>query len=63
MKNLMGIFSIVTFLIYILIWDVGLLVGTSYLVFWKNQSAWWFLPAVILCTISYKPKHWRELWE
>ena len=59
----LGFFSITTFLLYIVIWDIGLLVGVSYLIWWKGASGWWFLPAFILCGMSYKPKQWRELWE
>lgn len=59
----LGVFSIVTFMLYIVIWDIGLLVGTAYLIWWKGASGWWFVPAFILCGMSYKPKHWRELWQ
>jgi hypothetical protein len=31
-----------------LIWDLALLAGCSYIVFWRGHSAWWFLLAVAL---------------
>jgi hypothetical protein len=31
-----------------MIWNAFVLAGTTYVVFWKNQSGWWFLLAVIL---------------
>jgi hypothetical protein len=30
--------------------------GTAYLVFWRGQSAWWFVLAVLLGMISYSDK-------
>ncbi len=51
-----------TFLLYIIVWDVGLLVGCSYLVFWKDASPGWFLLAVFMAGGSFKPDRWRELW-
>jgi len=45
------------FLIYIILWDVGILVGTSYLVFAKGHSGWWFLLAIVIMYSSFKPKH------
>lgn len=37
--------------LYILVWNVIVLVGTAYIVFWKKHSGWWFLLAVILLMI------------
>lgn len=54
--------SVVTFLLYTLVWDVGLLVAGAYLVFWKDVSGWVFVVVLYLCFSSYKPKHWRQLW-
>lgn len=54
--------SIITFLLYTIIWDCGTLVGCAYLVFWREQTAWWFVLAVVMCGTSYKPSHWRRLW-
>ena len=39
---------LVTWLIIVLIWNIFLISGTSYLVFWKCASAWLFLPAILL---------------
>lgn len=51
----------VTYLIYIIIWDCGLIAGCSYLVFYKGHSGWWFLLAIYLAGSCMKPKHWAEL--
>ncbi len=32
----------------LLIWNLTLLIGTTYLVFWKGHSGWWFLFMLIL---------------
>lgn len=51
----------ITYLIYILIWDVGLIAGCAYLVFYKGESGWWFLLAIFLAGSCLKPKTWKEL--
>ena len=45
------------FLIYILIWDIGILLGTFYAVFILGYSGWWFLLAFALCCLSFTPRH------
>jgi hypothetical protein len=35
-------------LVLCLLWDVLIICGTAYIVFWLNQSGWWFLLAVTL---------------
>lgn len=30
-------------------WSSGILVGCTYVVFWMNQSGWWYLLAIVLC--------------
>jgi hypothetical protein len=47
----------IAFLIYIVIWDFGILAGTAYFVFMKEASGWWFLLAIVLTTLSFKPRH------
>ena len=39
---------LVTWVIGQYLFDILLIVGTSYIVFWKNQSGWWFALAIIL---------------
>lgn len=47
-----------TFLIYIILWDGSILAGTTYLVFWMNESGWWYLLAMVLMSTSFKPGSW-----
>lgn len=61
MSNKVKIISIITYLIYIIVWDCGLIGGCTYLVFWKGISGYWFFLAVILSFCGFKPKHWRSL--
>lgn len=45
------------FLIYIALWDGGILAGTFYATFILHHSfAWWIL-AIILFMCSFKPRH------
>lgn len=32
----------------VLVWNLVLICGTSYLVFWKGISGWWFVLAMLL---------------
>ena len=59
---LLGALSMITYLIYCIVWDVGIMVACGYLVFWKDQSGWWFLLAMIIAGTSYQPATWRKLW-
>lgn len=34
------------------IWAVGIIFGCAYLVFWKGESAWWFVLAIFLANVS-----------
>jgi len=51
----------VTYLIYILTWEAATIGGCAYVVFWLGHSGWWFLLAVLLSGMAYKPAHWRAL--
>lgn len=35
-------------LILAIIWNIFIIAGTSYIVFWKGESGWWFLLAILL---------------
>lgn len=35
-----------------LAWNSLVLLGTAYLVFWRGESGWWFLLAVLLLASS-----------
>jgi len=50
-----------TYLIYTIIWDCGIVAGTSYIVFWLGHSGWWFVPAMVICGSCYKPWHWKAI--
>ena len=43
------------FLIYIVIWDMGILIGTFYAVFIEGASGWWFLLAIFLMLSCFRP--------
>lgn len=47
-----------TFLIYILCWDGSILAGTFYATFILGHSMAWWLLAIVLMTVSFKPEHW-----
>lgn len=34
------------------IWAIVIVFGCSYLVFWKEESPWWFLLALLLLNVS-----------
>lgn len=40
-----------TVLFLTILYNVVILAGTSYLVFWRNASGWWFLLAILLLLI------------
>ena len=45
------------FLIYVILWDGGILAGTFYATFILGHSGWWWLVALILMGASFKPRH------
>lgn len=63
MNKLDKILLAITYLIYTIIWDVGIMGGCAYLVFWQGHSGWWFALAVIICSSSYKPERWKRLFD
>lgn len=50
-----------TYLLYVLIWPVGLVVGTSYVVFILGHSGWWFVLTAFLLSDTYSPGSWSTL--
>ena len=58
----LGALSMVTYLIYCIVWDCAIMAGCAYLVFWKGHSGLWFLLAILIAGTSYKPSGWRNLW-
>ena len=47
----------IAFLLYIVLWDGGVLYGTFYATFILGHSGWWWVLAVFLMTVSFKPRH------
>lgn len=54
-------FVVLTYLIYIIIWESMIFGGFAYIVFGLGYSGWWMLLAVFMSGVAYKPKMWREL--
>ena len=48
----------ITYLIYIVVWEGAILGGFTYLVFWREQSGWWFVLALLLSAAAYPPDKW-----
>jgi hypothetical protein len=48
----------VAYLIYIVFYEVLILGGTGYAVFVLDKSPWWFLLAITLSMMAYKPSTW-----
>ena len=47
-----------TYLIYIIFWELLVFGGAGYAVFFLNHSGWWFLAALIIGGCAYKPREW-----
>ena len=56
MPELKGVFMndklLVCWLLLNTAWDLLVCGMCTYLVFWRNQSGWWFVMALILCSPS-----------
>jgi len=50
----------VSYAVYVLVWCMFVIGGTAYVVFWKDQSGWWF--ALAICLSPWKPYKWHDLW-
>jgi hypothetical protein len=48
----------ITYLIYIIFWELLIFGGTGYAVFVLDHSGWWFLLAALLGGAAYSPKKW-----
>ena len=57
----MNIFSIITYLIYIIFWESLVLGGGVYLIFFKGHSGWWIIIVLMLSAAAYKPQSWNQL--
>jgi hypothetical protein len=47
-----------TYLLYIIFWELLVIGGAGYAVFIKGASGWWFLLAIYLSSVAYSPKKW-----
>ena len=47
-----------TYLIYIIFWELLVFGGMGYAVFVLNHSGWWMLAAALLGGLAYSPLKW-----
>lgn len=52
---------LLTYLFYIVIWEVMVIGGCGYVVFGLGYSGWWFVPAILMSCAAYSPEKWNEL--
>lgn len=52
-----------SYLLYVILWDGGLIVGTGYLVVVQDHSPWWFVLTLIICSCGFKPWQWGSLFD
>jgi hypothetical protein len=55
--------KILSYLLYIIAWEVLVVGGIGYAVFTLEQSGWWFLLAALLSASAYPPERWSALWD
>lgn len=48
----------ITYLIYIVFYELLILGGTAYAVFVLGASGWWFALAIFMSGAAYKPQQW-----
>ena len=59
----MKILSIITYTIYIIFWETLTIGGGGYIVFKCDRSPWWFLLAIILSSLCFRPHNWHCLFD
>jgi len=62
-SNLKSGIVVITYLIYIIIWELIAIGGFGYVVFVLENSSWWFLVALFLSVSAYSPEAWKKLLE
>jgi hypothetical protein len=40
--------KLAAYLIYCIVWDLGIIAGGAYVVFWRGRSGWWLLLALLI---------------
>lgn len=53
----------ITYLIYIIFWELLVIGGTGYAVFILGHSGWWFLLAAIFSACACSPRVWIHGYE
>lgn len=48
----------ITYLIYIVIWEILVFGGIGYAVFVLNHSGWWMAFAILIGSLAYSPLKW-----
>jgi hypothetical protein len=51
----------VTFLLYTILWDGGIMAACFYLVL-HGHSGWWIVGGLMVAGCCYQPAKWRRLW-
>lgn len=53
----------VTYLIYVIVWEFGIIAGASYLVWVLDAKIWVFCAAFLIQRIGHRSIYdWQELW-
>lgn len=47
-----------TYLVYIILWEILIIGGSGYAVFVLGASGWWFVLSVPLSCCAYSPMKW-----
>jgi len=55
--------KVISYLIYLIFWEVFVLGGFTYLVFFKDANPWWMLLAVVLSGAALSPETWSALYK
>jgi hypothetical protein len=50
----------ITYLIYIIFWELLTIGGSAYIVFVLDRSAWWMLLGVFMAGLAYRPQMWMD---
>ena len=59
----MGKWVLITYLIYIVIYECLVLGGTAFIIVEYNRSGWWMLLGILMSTGAYKPSAWAEMYK
>lgn len=52
---------LITYLIYVILYESLIILGTAYVVFGLHYSGWWWALAVAFSSGCYKPSEWNRL--